>query len=339
MPFTEVAVYSISRKNNQTSPRYSGLKESIQINADLEDTLREIKVGFLKKLSKVHGQFSAEHEQSLFSLQLKSYDEGSTPLREYGDTVLQHFVELLGKTEIMLDAHILFAREDNQHNHNFYAAIVHHKSGHQISPKGELVKIDYLNTDEISLLAKVDLGEWRTNDPHLSYLTVLVSRGERELNECFLTWLGFANKANVKEQTDAFIEAVESYVQQQPKDNAQQTREQLVNYCIEQDRVGNKVTIDDLSDQIESQAKSSFANHIKQEKPDLQHAIIPDRSKLKQYMRISGRNELLSMSFDTKCLGESIIYDEKSDKLVINNLPAALKTRLLKHLNQNGDKI
>jgi nucleoid-associated protein len=40
------------------------------------------------------------------------------------------------------------------------------------------------------------------------------------------------------------------------------------------------------------------------------------------------------MSFAAECLGETIVYDKDSDSLTIRNLPAPLKLRLIKHMQQ-----
>jgi len=52
-------------------------------------------------------------------------------------------------------------------------------------------------------------------------------------------------------------------------------------------------------------------------------------------VRLSGRNDQLSMSFSADCLGESIVYDKNTDSLVISNIPGPLKLKLIKHLQEN----
>jgi Nucleoid-associated protein len=51
-------------------------------------------------------------------------------------------------------------------------------------------------------------------------------------------------------------------------------------------------------------------------------------------VRISGRDELMSMSFASDCLGETIVYDAETDSLTIRKIPSALKARLMKHLRE-----
>lgn len=261
-------------------------------------------------------------------------------LGSFSISAMKHFEQCLSASETLVDAYVVFVKEKFQHAEDFYVFVVHHKQGLYVDGELNIDDCQYLDTDNISLAAKVNLLEWQGDDSNLSYLSLLVSRGEKDLNEAFLQWIGFTNKANVKEQTDAFIEVIEEYVKHQPEPIAFETREKAVDYCIEQDKAGRRVDIAELSEQLiienseatEDQNKRAFTEFVKEKQPKLQSEIIPDRSRLRNYVRISGRDELVSMSFDSKCLGQSIIYDASSDSLTITNIPKGLKSRLKRHM-------
>ena len=58
--------------------------------------------------------------------------------------------------------------------------------------------------------------------------------------------------------------------------------------------------------------------------------FIPDRKSLKNYIRFSGKNKDVTLSFAATALGGDIQFDASSDSLVIKNLPS----RLLKQLKK-----
>lgn len=309
--------------------------EEIARDGVVEDTLREMKLGFVKKLTKIHGQFSPDTGEFPFAPSLKQHLEGKESFTSFTHRAIKHFEQVLSASEALIDAYVFFVFEKFEHTEEFYVYLVHHKNGQYLDADLAMTHSMALDTDNISLAAKLNAREWQTGDAHLSYLSLLVWRGEKELNEAFMQWLGFTNKANVKEQTDAFIEAVETYTKAQPEPQAMETREKVVNYCLEQDKAGKRVILDELSQQVNEENQKEFANFIKEQQPKLESELIPDRAQLRNYIRISGRNELLSMSFDSKCLGETIVYDADSESLTIKNIPSALKSRLLKHIQKS----
>ena len=73
-----------------------------------------------------------------------------------------------------------------------------------------------------------------------------------------------------------------------------------------------------------------FSDFVSTTHPSAKPEIITDTSKLRQFVRLSGRNNQLSMSFASSCLGDSIVYDPSTDSLTIKDIPPRLKARLIK---------
>jgi nucleoid-associated protein len=73
-----------------------------------------------------------------------------------------------------------------------------------------------------------------------------------------------------------------------------------------------------------------FASFVSTSQPAAKPELIPDTSQLRQFVRLSGRNNQLSMSFASSCLGDTIVYDPETDSLTIKDIPPRLKARLAK---------
>lgn len=61
--------------------------------------------------------------------------------------------------------------------------------------------------------------------------------------------------------------------------------------------------------------------------------LIPDRKSLKNYLRYSGKNKEVTLSFAATALGADISFDPAENSLTIKNLPS----RLLKQLKPESN--
>jgi nucleoid-associated protein len=125
----------------------------------------------------------------------------------------------------------------------------------------------------------------------------------------------------------------------------------VVDYCLEQNKVGKPVVISELSTQLKENppvrpkkindagentpnetpvSLPEFSDFVASTQPEAKPELITDTSKLRQFVRLSGRNNQLSMSFASSCLGDSIVYDPNTDSLTIKDIPPRLKARLIK---------
>jgi nucleoid-associated protein len=90
----------------------------------------------------------------------------------------------------------------------------------------------------------------------------------------------------------------------------------------------------ELAEHISVPEQPHFAHFARTTQPEAKNEWIPDKAQLKNYVRISGRDEQMSMSFASACLGDTVVYDTNSDSLIIKNIPASLKAKLMEHLKK-----
>lgn len=319
-----------------TSPATLTLRdEELHRDGKVDECARELKLSFIKKLGKIHGRFSNDTANHPLSSWLAECVEEKMSYVSLTKQAMQHFKLELDKTEALIDTFVFFVQESYEHADELYIYTTDHISGQYIDGELNIADSIHLNTGSANLAAKINLREWQDEDKHLNYLSLLTVRGEKDLSDAFIAFTGFTDKVDIKEETENFLEAVDSYTKELPEEVAAETRATVVNYCLEQDKAGKRVVISDLSSQVNEEKQQDFEEHVLKSKPQLKPELIPDRAQLRQYIRISGRNDLLSMSFDSKCLGESIVYDSENDSLTITKIPSALKSRLLKHLKSS----
>ena len=141
------------------------------------------------------------------------------------------------------------------------------------------------------------------------------------------------------------MKIVDEYTSQLAEEEANETITKVVDYCLEQDKYGAAVNFNSLSQEINEDEPAKFATFIQQkqseyassadqdsnnESRETKSELIPDRKSLKNYVRYSGKNKDVTLSFSAMALGKDIEFNQQKDELILRNLP----TRLLKQLKE-----
>lgn len=361
MPLQHIIAHRIQRLE-PINPANLELQNSCWANdGRVEECFRELKTSVMKRFTKDYGRFSADYANHPLSSWLKAFTEEKLGFETFSKKAMEHFKSEIDKTDVVVDGFIFFAHEQLEHEECAHFFLVQHNTGQYIDGNLAINESFYLDTSNVKLSAKVNISDWLSGDKYRANnaVSLLRWRGEKDLTETFAHFIGFADKIDLATETDEFLNNVSEYTKKLPEDIAFHTKKKVVDYCLEQSKAGKPVVIDKLSSKLASEPVSSSSNssltsvavestkrdklpplstftdfisaHSQSHKPE----IIPDKSKLAQFIRISGRDHNLSLSFSTNCLGDSITYDTETDSLTIRNLPPALKTKLLKHLQFN----
>jgi len=357
MALSHIIAHRIGREN-PSAPTTIKLRDNCwQTNGRIDECFRELKLCFIKRLGKDYGRFSDDHASHPLSSWLKEFTDEKMSFESVTKKAMEHLKSELDKTEELIDGFFVFAHEQQEAGDSIHIFFAEHNSGQFIDGDMELSDSLYLDTNGIRLAAKISLTDWLSGDAHreANTLTLLRWRGEKGLSDAFHAFIGFAEKRDLSAETEEFLDVVSDYTKDLPDDVAQHTKAQVVHYCLEQDKAGKPVVISELSSQLknnpaptkpstntDSEAPTKprppmpeFSNFVSQKKPAAKPELIPDKAQLRQFVRISGRNEQLSMSFASSLLGDSIVYDPETDSLTIKNIPPALKTRLAKYAQEN----
>lgn len=334
MAITHFIVHRVQRLSPTDACKLQLREQHFQLNGKIEEVFRELKQSYLKRLGKQYGRFSDDIGKSPLVALTKEFEEDKISFARMTSSVMQHVKLVMDSMDAVVEGHLFFAYEKLEIGTSLYLFWVH--QNHAVALDGELTFNDVvvLDTSNVCWAARVNLDEWRSGDSQ-HYLGVVGWRGERDVSEALLDVLGFTDKVDTKADTESFLGAVDTYVTQLPEDDIPAVRGKIVDYCLEQDKRGQAVALSELSRHVNENAADELHKHIQQHSPQIKTQFIPDRAQMKNYVRISGRDELISMSFASGCLGETVVYDADSDCLTIRKIPSALKSRLLKHMRES----
>jgi nucleoid-associated protein len=315
------------------------LEQPLPSSGKLEELVYELKSQFIRKGGKSYGRFTADLGESPVPALLQDYRQERMSFTSFTHKALQQLQQTLEATESLLDAYVFFAEENIEAGQYIYVYLLEHQSGLYFDGQISLNDSLHLDTSGFTLAAKINLSDWDAAES-TTYLTLIRSRGDKDIADAFTQFIGFSDKQDVKGDTAEFLQLVENFSQTLDEPTAKITRSKVVDYCLEQNKAGKPVAISELSqnlaNEIKSYAPEHFVRHLESQKPELKAEFIPHAGQIRSYVRISGRNESLSMSFASDCLGREIEYDADQDVLTIRNLPPALKARLIKHLKEGG---
>ncbi len=331
MAFKSIIAHRLYRASPSASVVKTLCSEAWPLTGKTEDCARALKHAWLKRGGKVYGRFNDAAGENPLPAWLGGWHGEAFSFLKFTEQWLQHAEVLLAQTEDVLDAYCFFVHETLESGEVCWLFLAAHEPAFVINGDMSLDETHYLDASHILMAAKINITEWDKGDSN-KYLTFVRAPGEKELSEWFEKVVGFTDKLDTAKQTEQLLAVVEDYARKLPDEVAEQTREKVVEYFLEQSKAGESVTLEALSQNVTPDSAEEFkafaVNHESKPPADM----VPHAGQLRQYVRISGRNEQMSMSFSSGCLGDAVVYDAQSDSLTIKNIPPALKARLLKHM-------
>ncbi|MCP1507246.1 nucleoid-associated protein YejK [Pseudomonas marginalis] len=113
-----------------------------------------------------------------------------------------------------------------------------------------------------------------------------------------------------------------------PEESAREKTQALVSYSIAQAKLGEPITLGELSELIDEDQPKNFYDFIKAKDYGLSETRPPDKKTLNKFRRFTGRAEGMSISFEAHLLGDKIEFNEAGGTLTLRGLPTQLTEQL-----------
>lgn len=280
-----------------------------------------------RSASKRFGFFddSAEHKQ--FQGLLKSQQEETIDFLSFANKSAEQLQIQLELSETPFTSAFIFAQESLLGQNYLYLLWLPTADVIQTGPDLAPYNAEIIEPSKVQFALRIHIEGWLEADSP-KYLTQIASRGSKDLSDAFVRFSNFSEGIDLKQQTTEFLDIVDRFSEEMPEEKAKTMKTAVMEYCVEQDKIGAPVVLDDISEQLDTEAPQKFTEFVtaKQEVPEKE--ILTDRSSLKKYMRYSGRDNSLSISFSAERYGSDITYDPTTSSLQINKLPKSLKVQL-----------
>ena len=313
------------------------LRKDELVAGEIKDALLDkLKNAFLSRLARRHGSFPADAEPSLLAQELDAFLQDKHSFSQLSTALMQQLEAGVNEKGVEIKAHFLFFLDSVSEQHQvFYLFAVNHNESLAISESLEVMPSYVVDTGPSMFGIKVDLAEWKVRKNY-AYLSMLPPRGNPLMAEIFDELTGFGDGIDKQESTEAFLKGVESFAKQLPEDKVNDYRTQVVDYCMDKEQKDEPINIHGLSKELNGIDCEKFVREVLPHNPagqaEEEAEVMLDRKSLRRYVKFSGRERDLSISFSTYHLNGRVSYDQATDTLSIHGLPNALRSQLLAHL-------
>lgn len=350
MPVTHFIAHKINKESKDLGAMIEYCPNAPEVTDFTQSIMSQLKAVFVQRAGKRYGRFDVEN--SACKAQCQNWLAGQQGFESFTKNIGKLFQEKLDNTQHEIEGYLVFLAEELVDSEHFYAFHVRERSNVALNDNMELVKnsyIDFSNTGFAFDLNTTLFKEMLEGEGHSQYITFCFGRGDKGPQHAFNDATGFTDTLNTEEETKEFLQIVDDYVEEMPLQDARDVREKILDYCIEQDKHGEKVEFEVLSRELNDEAPKKFKEFVVEKKKEnrLSQTIedassesptsgstenkaefIPDRKSLKNYIRFSGKNKDVTLSFAATALGDDITFDPNSDQLIIKNLPSKLLKQL-----------
>ncbi len=330
-------LHSIIHRIAKASDEQPATLQPAPAEAAPSDTLEDLLAGFndaYHAKPKAWGHFKSaqdvEDPQALrLPRELTGYLDGQSDFTSFTREVAKRIAELLD-AHLSVSGHLLFVDYQQGDTRYLSLALLHHREGYAIDSAHGVMASAQLNLAQMSLAARINLSQWRSDSPSRQYLSWTRDRGGKKLAEGFAELLGATEGVDASGETRTLLKAFSDYVEQEDfaEDQSREKTDVLLDYANEQARSGEPMTLETLSELLDEQQPKAFFDHIRNADYGLSPEIPPDKRTLSQFRRFTGRSNGVSISFDSHLLGSSIEYDETQDRLIIKKVPNGLREQL-----------
>ena len=290
---------------------------------------------FTSRTSKRYGQFIDSSADSPLPAWTSEYLEDRIPFVSLTKKATELFTEMLDNTTDSFYGHLLFVEEETTNFRWLHIFHLQHQPGLLINNNLEITRTEYADIAHMGFGARINLTLIADNSSEKT-ITLSKGRGDSAIQELLINFIGFMDTVDITEDTNEFLNIVEAYSENMPEDAGQEYKSRVVDYCLDQGKLGEPVRYKELSQYIDEDSPEQFESFAKSQQQELESPpkdeFIPDRKCLKRYVTYSGRNKDISLSFAAKLLGGDIHFNAQNESIVINNLPKSL----LKQLKEQG---
>ncbi|MEY8205201.1 MAG: nucleoid-associated protein [Bermanella sp.] len=350
MPVTHFVCHQIQKDSQLPGAKVTLCDTSAELDDYSQRVMSQLRSIFVQRASKRYGRFNPE--LTTFKALTLDWLRGGQTFNSWSQKVANMYADQMDNTSLEIDGYLAFIREEVADADRLYIFHLREKSNVAFNSNMELTETRFIDFSNTGFALCLDTSEL-LNDGQQEYLTFCYGRGDKAVQKLFSEFCGFSDTINTEQDTEEFLQIVEAYTATMPEEEANQTRTSIVDYCVEQDKHGEAVGFKVLSSQLNDQAPEKFEQFViqKREQNRLNSAIsaadqtpastppvaksefIPDRKSLKNYIRYSGKNKDVTLSFAAAALGSDVSFDATNNALTIKNLP----NRLLKQLQRaNG---
>jgi nucleoid-associated protein len=330
MPIRHCIVHLIEKKPDGTPAVLHARDSELGTSQAIENLLADLNESYNAKQGKAWGFFHDESGAYPFSGWLAQYMEGNQDFTAFSRQAVEHLQKLMEESNLSTGGHVLFAHYQQGMTDYLAIALLHHSNGVTVTDSLDVTEARHLDLGQLHLATRINISEWQNNKQSKQYISFIKGKNGKKVSEYFRDFIGCQEGVDGPGETRTLLKAFSDYVESEdlPEEKAREKTSALVGYASSQAKIGEPMSLEELSGVIDEERPRAFYEHIRNKDYGLSPEIPADKRTLNQFQRFTGRAEGLSISFESHLLGSKVEYDEARDMLIIRQLPTQLKDQL-----------
>ena len=330
MPVLHNVIHKIDKKpDGSPAVLHLGGAEQVESQAR-EDLMQQFNESYNAATGKAWGFFHHESGTHPLSGWLAKYLDGGSDFFGFSVTAVEHLTKLMEESNLTTDGHALFCHYQQRLTDYLVIALVQETEAVTMTEELSLLTVKRLDLDHIRLAARINLSEWKSNPQSKQYISYIKGKQGRRINEYFRDFIGCQEGIDGPSETRTLLKAFSDFVESEdlPEESAREKTHTLVSYSMAQAKLGEPITLGELSELIDEDRPKNFYDFIKAKDYGLSETLPPDKKTLNKFRRFTGRAEGMSISFEAHLLGDKIEFDEEGGTLTLRSLPTQLTDQL-----------
>ncbi|MFK7607875.1 MULTISPECIES: nucleoid-associated protein YejK [unclassified Pseudomonas] len=329
MPIRHSIIHQIDKKPDGSPAVLHASDKELVESQSTENLLNDFNEAYNAKQAKGWGFFHPESGAYPLSGWLKTFNDGGEFI-EFSRTAVEHLAKLMEESNLSVGGHALFAHYQQGMTEYLVIALLQHSESVTVNADLSVTPSKHLDLGNTHLATRINLSEWRNNPQSRKYISYLKGSKGRKATDYFRDFIGCQEGIDGPGETRTLLKAFSDFVESEdvPEESAREKTHALVSYSMAQAKLGEPITLDELSELIDEDRPKAFYDFIRNKDYGLSPEIPADKRTLNQFRRFTGRAEGLSISFEAHMLGSKIEYDEEAGSLLLRGLPTQLTQQL-----------
>ena len=330
MPIRHCIVHFIDKKPDGSPAVLHARDAELPVNQAMENLMADLNDSYNAKQGKAWGFFHDESGAYPFSGWLKGYLDNERDFAAFSRQAVEHLQKLMEESNLSTGGHVLLSHYQQGMTDYLAIALLHHSEGVTVTEALEVAPAKHLDLGQLHLAARINLSEWQNNRQSKQYISFIKGKNGKKVSDYFRDFIGCQEGVDAPSETRTLLKAFSDFVESEDlaEEQAREKTQTLVDYASTQARLGEPITVEELSGLLDEDKPRAFYDHIRNSDYGLAPEIPPDKRTLNQFRRFTGRAEGLSISFEAHLLGSRVEYDETTDTLTIRQVPTQLKDQL-----------
>lgn len=330
MPIRHQSLHTLNKKPDGSPVVLEAASQELPQSQAADDMLHALNEAYNSKQGKAWGLFHDPSGAYPLSGWLTDYLGGGTSFHEFSLEAAGQFAKLLDESPLSTGGHLYMAHYQQGMTDYLFVALLQEATAIAIGAGSTLAPVSYLDLQHLPVAARINITEWQTNKQSRQYISFIRGKNGRKANDFFRDFIGCQEGVDAPGETRTLLKAFSDFVESEdlPEDSARQKTDTLLNYATGQAKIGQPISLEELSSLIDEDRPKAFFEHIRNKDFGLAPEIPADKKVLNMFRRFTGRAEGLSISFESHLLGSAIEFDQTRDLLIIRQVPTQLKDQL-----------